>query len=124
MDNAMKLQMTIKRKTVLKGVIHGTSGYKVKECKVTYIENGWYHFIIDGYTFDCRWASSYNKKYPTVVFFRNNEILEKAGYNITGIDLDKVKNASSLYFGFGCDIIKILWVLGEVLEKKKSWEYC
>jgi hypothetical protein len=122
MDNASKLQSAIKRKLVLRETLHSTVGHKVKDCKVTYIEKGWYNFVIDGYQFECKWDNLFHTK--SVFYFRNNIQLEKAGYCYEyGIDCDKVKYASSFNFGCGTDLIKVLWVLGEVLDKKKSYDF-
>ncbi len=121
MDNSKKLQSAIKRKIVLRETLHNTTRHKVKECKVEYINDGWYHFVIDGYEFDCKWSSIFS---PTKFYFRNNKQLEYAGYNYEyGVDCDKVKYSSSFYFGRGTDLIKVLWVLGEVLSKKNSYDY-
>ena len=120
-DNAKKLQSAIKRKAVLREVLHGTTGYKVKKCMVTFLQNGWYKFEIDGYIFNCKWDSFFK---PVKFYFKNNKELENAGYCYEyGINGDRVKYASSLFFGSGTSLIPILWVLGEVLSNKKSYEY-
>jgi len=126
LDNAKKLQQSIKRKTVLRETLHNTTGYKVKECEVEYIGKGWYSFNLDGNEFECKWSSSpiLKDRNKAMFWFRNNSILEQAGYCYEyGIDVGRVKYASSLYFGFGHSIINCLWVLGEVLEKKPSYDY-
>jgi hypothetical protein len=122
MTNELKLQSAIKRKVVLRENLHGTTGHKVKTCKVSRIDNYWYGFEIDGYYFECKWEKYY--KSPATFYFRNNKLLENAGYCYQyGIPVDKVKYASSLYFGCGTDLIPVLWVIGEVLDNKMFYEY-
>lgn len=124
MTNEMKLQSAIKRKMVLRDTLGGTNGYKVKSCKVSRIDKEWYGFDIDGYYFECKWDNLCGKNYQTRIFFRNNKQLEDANYCYKyGIDSDMVKYASSLGFGRGTDLIRVLWVLGEVLDKKSSYEF-
>lgn len=119
------LKRSLKSKTVLRETLHHTAGHKLKEVDVSYIDKGWYHFKIDGYEFDCKWNSlgKTNSKYNKPTFtFRNNDELKRV-FGEYEIDADRISNASSLYFGGGSSLIPILWVFGEVMSKKNSWEH-
>lgn len=123
LSNEMKLQSSLKRKVVLRETLHNTAGHKIKECVVKRVDRQWYGFTIDGDYFECRWDSG-GKNYPTKLYFRNNAQLAKTkfGYEY-GVTAKEVMYASSLHFGYGCNLVKTLWVLGEVLDKKNSYEY-
>ena len=125
MTNEKKLQAALKRKVVLRETLHHTSGYKAKSVDVTRIDSNWYGFNIDGNYFECRWHSVPGwKENKATLYFRNNTQLEKAGLcDPLGVSADRVKYASSLHFGYGGDIIKCLWLVGEVLEKKDSYNF-
>lgn len=125
LSNEKKLQSAIKRTTALRDVAYGTTGYKPTACNVEYCGGGWYKFTIDDVTFECRWETlGFSKNSGTKFYFRNNKTLENAYYcDQWGVDEDRVKYCSSLYFGSASECVKPLWVLGEVLCKKKSWQY-
>lgn len=123
MTNAKKLQAALKRKVILRETLRGTNGYKAKSVSVVRIDSRWYGFTIDGSYFECKWNWGY--KSPTLFYFRANKELQNnriygAEY---GCEEDKVKYASSLYFGNGSDIIPCLWLVGEVLSKKSSYDF-
>lgn len=123
MTNEMRLQVAIKRKVVLRDTLHNTTGHKVKECTVTRIDKRWYGFNIDGDYFECRWDSG-SGPYPTKLYFRNSAQLAKTkfGYEY-GVTAQEVMYASSMHFGYGCNLVRTLWVLGEVLDKKSSYDF-
>jgi len=120
-----KLKAALKRKTVLRETLHHTTGYKAKKVTVNRIDKYWYGFNIDNNYFECRWSSIPSMKHSSTTFwFRKNKELESSGFCCEyGVDVDKVKYASSLHFGTGTDLIPCLWLLGEVLEKKASYDF-
>lgn len=123
MTNDKKLQMALKRKVVLRETMGGSCGYKLSQCVIVFIGQGWYRMEADGYSFEFKWYTIYGNK-KTIIYFRNNAQLDKSGYCVPeGVDSSRVRYASSLYFGCGLKLINVLWVLGEVLESRKSWEY-
>lgn len=62
--------------------------------------------------------------YPTKIYFRNNKLLAKTKFGtVYGVTADEVKYASSLDFGCAPQLVRTLWVLGEVLDKRKSYEF-
>jgi hypothetical protein len=125
-DNIRKLKAALKRKTAIREGLGGTQVYKIQSVDITFIDgekydDKWYHFKIDGYEFDCRW---YDNAEKTKFYFRNNARLEDGGYTYKyGVFYSRVAYASSAYFGYGDTIISILWVLGEVLAKKSTYDY-
>ena len=122
MNSAQRIQSALKRATVLRETFGGTQGYKIKQCKVTRIDNIWYHCEIDGHEFDLGFEGY--KNLPYKFMFRNNKLLEQAGLTYQyGVDRNSVQYASSLQFGCGTDLIPILWVIGEVIPKKSSFEW-
>lgn len=125
MELEKKLETALKRKTVLRETLHNTTGYKAKKLTVSRVDKYWYGFNIDGYYFECRWESApWMHTNQAKFWFRENKELEKAGFcNEYGIDVYQVKYASSLHFGYGTDIIKCLWLIGEVLTKKSSYDF-
>lgn len=120
MDKSKRLQLSIKRKIVVREALCGNKGYKVKSCTVSYVGSGWYHFNIDSDEFDCRWMTLSKDK--CICFFKGNQSLKQAGYTEQGVDLKRVKFASSMFFGHGTSLVSVFWVLGEVIERNPSWE--
>jgi len=123
--NEQKLKSALRRKSIIRETLHNTVGYKAKSVQVNRIDSNWYGFNIDGNYFECKWDSIPSWKNNKATFwFRNNKELESGGFCYEyGIPADRVKYASSVHFGRGSDIIPCLWLVGEVLEKKSSYEF-